>query len=100
MELRDREVIGTDRILWGSDYPHYEGTYPHTRLALRHTFNDIAEQERRQILGLNAAELYDFDLEALEPLAEKCAPTPDEISRVPTDDEYPELTHTNALRRQ
>ena len=52
LEIRDRDVIGTDRILWGSDYPHYEGRYPHTRLALRHTFDDIGEQEVRNMLGL------------------------------------------------
>ena len=98
-ELRERDVIGTDRILWGSDYPHYEGTYPHTRLALRHTFHDVLEGERRRMLGLNAAELYGFDLAALAPLAEKCGPTVEEISTKPRDDEYPEQTHTNALRR-
>ena len=99
MELRDRERIGTDRILWGSDYPHYEGTYPHTRLSIRHTFNAIAEEDRRKILGTNAAELYGFDLGALAKLAAECGPTPEEVSTVPRDDEFPELTHTNALRR-
>ncbi|MEE2665128.1 MAG: amidohydrolase family protein [Myxococcota bacterium] len=99
MEIRERDAIGTDRILWGSDYPHYEGTHPHTRLALRHTFNDVVEEDRRKMLGLNAAELYDFDLDALAPLAEAYGPTVDEISSKPRDDEYPELTHTNALRR-
>jgi predicted TIM-barrel fold metal-dependent hydrolase len=98
-EIRERDVIGTDRILWGSDYPHYEGTYPHTRLALRHTFNDVAEEDRRKMLGDNAAELYDFDLAALAPLAEKYGPTIEEISSKPRDDEYPEQTHTHALRR-
>ena len=30
-ELAGRQEIGVDRLLWGSDYPHYEGTYPNTR---------------------------------------------------------------------
>ena len=99
MEIAERHVIGTDRILWGSDYPHYEGTYPHTRLSLRHTFNEIPEEERRQILGLNAAKLYNFDLEALAPLAAKVGPTPEDISSKPRPEEFPERAHTNALRR-
>jgi hypothetical protein len=59
----------------------------------------MPEDERRKILGLNAAELYGFDLDALAPLAEKCGPTPEEVSSKPRDEEYPELAHTNALRR-
>lgn len=73
-------MIGTERILWGSDYPHYESTFPHTRLALRHTFNDVGEEDTRKMLGLSAAELCGFDLEALAPLAAKYGPTWAELS--------------------
>ena len=38
--LTPREVpclpqVGVDRVMWGSDYPHAEGTFPYTRQALR-----------------------------------------------------------------
>ncbi|MEZ4217669.1 MAG: amidohydrolase family protein [Myxococcota bacterium] len=99
MELADREVIGTDRILWGSDYPHYEGTYPHTRLAIRHAFNDKPVPEVRRMLGDNAAELYGFDLAKLQKLADEYGPSVAEVARKPADEEFPALTHTNALRR-
>ena len=33
-----RHEIGLDRIMWGSDFPHSEGTYPYTREALRVRF--------------------------------------------------------------
>ena len=98
-EIVDREVIGIDHILWGSDYPHYEGTYPHTRLAIPHTFNAVDPAETRAILGENAARLYQFDLEKLKPLAEKCGPTPDEVGVPLAEHEYPEKHHTNAFRR-
>ena len=44
--LRPTEVplrydIGLDKIMWGQDYPHIEGTYPYTTEALRHTFAGI-----------------------------------------------------------
>ena len=32
-----RHEIGIEHILWGSDYPHYEGTFPNSRKAMRHT---------------------------------------------------------------
>ena len=45
------------------------------------------------------AEVYDFDLEALAPLAEKCGPTWDEVQVPLAEDEFPTKTHTNAFRR-
>ena len=36
-----REDTGVDRIMWGSDYPHSEGTHPYTKEALRYTFADV-----------------------------------------------------------
>ncbi len=99
VELAGRETIGVDRICWGTDYPHYEGTYPHSRLALRHTFHDIAADDVRKMIGGNAAELYGFDLDALAPIVEKIGPTPEELSVPLADDEFPEKTHTNAFRR-
>ena len=92
-------MIGVERILWGSDYPHYEGTYPHTRLAYRHTFNDVDRSDVRKMLGSNAAELYGFDLEKLQVLADEFGPTPDEISVPLAESEFPEKSHTNAFRR-
>jgi len=70
----DRKAIGVDRIMWGSDFPHAEGTFPHTAEALAHTFVDVDESEVRQMLAGNAASLYGFDLDALAPLAEQFGP--------------------------
>ncbi|MCA9502422.1 MAG: amidohydrolase [Spirochaetaceae bacterium] len=100
VELRDRDVIGAERVLWGSDYPHYEGTYPYSKLAIRHTFHDVPEAEVRAMLGLNAAELYDFDLQALKPLVERIGIRPDEVLGRPlAESEFPEGALTNAFRR-
>ena len=76
-----RHEIGIDRFMWGSDYPHDEGTYPYTRENLRARFSDAPEAELRQILAGNAAKLYDFDLDALAPLAAKIGPTVEEIAQ-------------------
>ena len=68
------DVIGLDRFMWGSDYPHDEGTYPFTREHLRQLFHDSRPTELQQILAGNAAALYDFDLDALAPLADEGRP--------------------------
>jgi len=75
-----KEVIGVDRFMWGSDYPHDEGTYPFSREHLRQLFSTTAEGELRQILGGNAARLYEFDLDALAPLADEHGPTVGELA--------------------
>ena len=67
--------------MWGSDYPHDEGTGPYTREApAPGVQRQVGEAELRDILAGNAAKLYDFDLEALKPLAEQYGPTVEELS--------------------
>ena len=48
-ELAQRYEIGVDNILWGSDFPHPEGTWPDTRAWLSRTFHDIPVAETRRI---------------------------------------------------
>ena len=67
--------------MWGSDYPHDEGTYPYTREHLRQHFHDTEPGLLQHILAENVAALYDFDLAQLAPLAAQYGPTVDEISR-------------------
>src|ERR1700724_1802691 len=73
-----RDLIGVDRIMWGSDYPHLEGTSPFSNEAIRRTFAGVPVAEARAMLGGNAAALYGFDLDVLEPLAAVHGPLGDE----------------------
>jgi predicted TIM-barrel fold metal-dependent hydrolase len=91
-----RHVLGLDRFMWGSDYPHDEGTPPYTRENLRQVFNKVGEADMRKILGENAAKLYGFDMAALAPLAEQYGPTIAEIAQPLT--ELPENPNS-ALQR-
>jgi hypothetical protein len=74
-----RDRIGVDHIMWGSDYPHNEGTAPFSHEAIRLTFGGVPEGEVRAMLGTNAAEVYGFDVEFLAPLAERFGPTVAEV---------------------
>ena len=71
--------IGVDKFMWGSDYPHLEGTWPNTRKALTETFHDFAEGDIRAILGLNAAKVYGFDVDAVSRIAGEIGPSIAEI---------------------
>jgi predicted TIM-barrel fold metal-dependent hydrolase len=79
----DAEVfreIGIDKVMWGSDYPHDEGTYPNTRESLRAAFSGWTEPELRTIFSENIAQVYGFDLGVLAAIAAKHGPTVEEIA--------------------
>jgi predicted TIM-barrel fold metal-dependent hydrolase len=76
-----RYTLGVDKFMWGSDYPHDEGTGPFTREHLRQLFSDTDPVELQQLLAGNVAKLYDFDLNALQPLAQQYGPTVAEIQQ-------------------
>jgi predicted TIM-barrel fold metal-dependent hydrolase len=83
-EVPLRHEIGVDRIMWGQDYPHIEGTYPYTTEALRNTFAGIATDEVAAMVGLTAVDVYGFDLDVLAPVAARVGPAVDEVA-VPLD---------------
>ncbi|MFI5047886.1 MAG: amidohydrolase family protein, partial [Acidimicrobiia bacterium] len=79
----DRGIDGN--LLWGSDYPHLEGTFVYsedpdmpsvTKLSLRNTFCAIPEEAARRMVGLNAVDVYGLDGAALAAVAARIgAPT-------------------------
>jgi hypothetical protein len=91
-----RTVLGPNRFMWGSDYPHDEGTHPFTKEHLRQVFADTPPDELQDILARNAAKLYEFDLNALAPEADRVGPTVQEIAQPLT--ELPDNAN-QALRR-
>ena len=51
-------VIGDERVVWGSDYPHHDATFPGAVEALERTIAPMSDEGRRLVLGANAAALY------------------------------------------
>jgi len=58
--VMSRSVTGVKPLLWGSDYPHHEGTFPESREVVARLFDGIviSEEDKADILGLNAARLF------------------------------------------
>lgn len=42
-------AMGWKNVVWGSDYPHLEGTYGHTQKTLHELFDDVDAETRRRI---------------------------------------------------
>ena len=74
-EAEARDAVGVDRLMWGQDYPHAEGTFPFSRTAYQMLFGDVAENEVRSMLSETAAKVYGFDLDFLQPIAQRVGPT-------------------------
>jgi len=63
--IRLRDVIGVDQLMWGSDYPHAESTFPKSREILDRILEGVPQDERAQIVGTTTARLYGFDMERI-----------------------------------
>jgi predicted TIM-barrel fold metal-dependent hydrolase len=53
-----------DRFMWGNDYPHHEGTWPHSAEAIERTMGHLSDAARAAVLGLNAARFFGFEVPA------------------------------------
>ncbi|WP_433337492.1 amidohydrolase family protein [Spirillospora sp. CA-294931] len=51
-------ILGSANFMWGSDYPHYEGTWPHSREVIDTALADLPGEDRRRLVHDNCAALY------------------------------------------
>jgi predicted TIM-barrel fold metal-dependent hydrolase len=59
--IRERNVIGVETLMWGSDYPHTESTFPRSQEILCDVLAEVSPEDARKIVSQNAANLYHFD---------------------------------------
>jgi predicted TIM-barrel fold metal-dependent hydrolase len=63
--IRLRDVIGVDNMMWGSDYPHSESTFPQSCRILAEILAGVPDDEQAKIAGGNTARVYGFDVAKL-----------------------------------
>jgi predicted TIM-barrel fold metal-dependent hydrolase len=54
--------IGEDNVMWASDYPHGDGTFPHSAAVIERMLRGIAPEIKRKVLHTNVAKLYRLEL--------------------------------------
>jgi uncharacterized protein len=59
--LRLRDILGERSMMWASDYPHSETTWPNSQDVVKREFENIAPDTRSRILADNCVELYRLD---------------------------------------
>jgi predicted TIM-barrel fold metal-dependent hydrolase len=54
--LRDR--IGVDNLLWATDYPHPDSTWPESRRVVTEQFTSCSDDEIQKLVWDDATRLY------------------------------------------
>ncbi len=49
-----------DNVMWANDYPHHEGSWPHSSAAVERQMAHLSADARAKILGLNAARVFNL----------------------------------------
>jgi predicted TIM-barrel fold metal-dependent hydrolase len=59
--------VGTDLLMWSSDYPHQNSTWPHSREVIARDLGNLSAEDREKLVSRNVIELH--KLRVPEPLA-------------------------------
>jgi hypothetical protein len=79
--LVDRGAIAN--VMWGTDFPHFEGMWPHTKPRLHELVCCVPETRARALLGGDLARAYGIDIDAIGDLVERIGPRPSDLALGP-----------------
>jgi len=57
-----RHLIGVSNLMWGSDYPHTESTFPKSREIIDEVLAECSQEDKEKIVAGNSARIYGFNL--------------------------------------
>ncbi len=63
--IHNLPITGIESLIWGNDYPHPEGTWPHSTGTATTQFHGLTDDQVHAIVAGNAARVFGFDLDAL-----------------------------------
>ena len=92
-----RGEFGADKLMWGDDYPHSEGTWPFSTNALQVAFAGVDPADVQRFVGTNVADLYGFDMAKLKPLGDQFGPLVSDVMAPLAPADYPTASTSNAF---
>jgi hypothetical protein len=87
-DLAVRHEVGIDKVMFATDYPHVESSWPNSLEFVRATMGELPEAEVRKMLGNNAVAFYGLDKEYLDAIAQRVGPLPVSILGGPEVDPF------------
>jgi len=61
--IQTRHAIGVENMMWGSDFPHHDSTFPRSQQVLDDIFDGVPDEERYLITAGNCCRLYSLPIE-------------------------------------
>jgi hypothetical protein len=61
--IKTRHEIGVKNLMWGSDFPHHDSTFPRSQDVLDEIFEGVPDEDRYAITVGNVKELYRLPVE-------------------------------------
>jgi predicted TIM-barrel fold metal-dependent hydrolase len=61
--ILNREIIGRENLMWGADFPHFDGAWPDCAERLERQFDGVPLEDRMAIGRNNAIKFYNLPLE-------------------------------------
>ena len=56
--IRLWDLLGADNVMWASDYPHTDTTWPESRKVIDKHFKDVPDDAKKKMICTNAQSLY------------------------------------------
>jgi predicted TIM-barrel fold metal-dependent hydrolase len=78
-DIEARHQVGLDKVMFGTDFPHVESSWPNTLDFIRETMSDMTEDEARMVLGGNAIDFFGLDRDYLDGVARRVGPMPIDV---------------------
>ena len=57
-----RRFVGAEALIWGSDYPHADGTWTRSREVIAETYAAVSKEDIQKMVAGNIARIYDIEL--------------------------------------
>ena len=62
LAVRSRDLTGLDCLMWGNDYPHFEGSFPFSKEWNDKQFDGLSDAEIDQLTHGNAARIFRIEV--------------------------------------
>jgi predicted TIM-barrel fold metal-dependent hydrolase len=81
-DVEQRETIGLDQMVFGSDFGHHEGMWPEVRRHMTEMFEGCPAEDVAKIVGENFLRAYKVDPDALAAVAQRIGPSPSDLGAI------------------
>lgn len=59
--MRLRDLLGVDRLIWATDFPHQESEYPHSHTVIAQNFAGVPADETAQMVAGNVITCFHLE---------------------------------------